>query len=93
MIAVQTEIDFTKVVHTRENNRQSEVTLNEEYARLNNNCKIIYDALKRGERLTGRIIQRRFDMSEYRRRIKDLKDAGIPIQEKKLKGGSKEWFL
>jgi hypothetical protein len=93
MTPIQTEIDFTAVVHTKENNSKSEATLHEQYERLNNNCKILYDALKRGEKLTGRIIQRRFDMSEYRRRIKDLKDAGIPIQENKLKGGCKEWFI
>lgn len=89
----QPEFDFTVIVHTKENNSHSEQILFDEYERLNNNCKIIYEALKRGEKLTGRVIQRRFDMSEYRRRIKDLKDAGIPIKEKILKGGCKEWFL
>jgi hypothetical protein len=57
------------------------------------NCKLIYDALKRGERLTGREIVTRFGMLEYRRRLKDLRDAGIEIQEKTLEGGAKQWWI
>jgi hypothetical protein len=81
----QIEIDWDNV--TREQ------ILFDQYERLNHNCKIIYDALKRGERLTGRDIVSRFGMLEYRRRLKDLKEAGVVIQETTLKGGAKQWYL
>jgi hypothetical protein len=32
-------------------------------------------------------------MSEYRRRIKTLRDSGIILKEKKLKNGCKAWYL
>jgi hypothetical protein len=89
----QIEIDWSQVTHTRENNSHSEQILFDQYERLNHNCKLIYDALKRGERLTGRDIMRRFDMCEYRKRISDLRDAGIEIKETTLKGGAKQWWI
>ena len=89
----QIEIDWSQVTHTKENNSHSEQILFDQYERLNHNCKLIYDALKRGERLTGREIVSRFGMLEYRRRLKDLKDAGIEIQEKILEGGAKQWWI
>jgi hypothetical protein len=89
----QLSIDWDNVTHQRENNSHSEQILFDQYERLNHNCKIIYDALKRGERLTGRDIVSRFGMLEYRRRLKDLKEAGLEIQETTLKGGAKQWYL
>jgi hypothetical protein len=89
----QLSIDWDNVTHVRENNSHSEQILFDQYERLNHNCKIIYDALKRGERLTGRDIVSRFGMLEYRRRIADLRDAGLEIQETTLKGGAKQWYL
>lgn len=89
----QTEIDWTKVSHTRENNSHSEAILFDQYDRLNHNCKLIYDALVKGERLTGRDIVTRFGMLEYRRRIMDLRAAGIEIKETLLSNGAKEWWI
>ena len=86
-------IDFDKAVHTRENNAFSESVLFDQYERLSNNCRVLYDALKRGERLSGVVIVTRYGMTEYRRRIKDLRDAGVPIKEHKLENGCKEWYL
>ena len=92
-MTIQTEIDWNQVTHTRENNNHSESILFDQYERLNHNCRIIYDALKRGERLTGRDIVTRFGMLEYRRRIGDLREAGVEIKETTLKGGSKQWWI
>ena len=89
----QPEIDFAQVVHTKENNAFSEAILFDQYERLSNNCKVIYNALKRGERLSGVVIVTRYGMTEYRRRIKDLRDAGVPIKEHKLENGCKDWYL
>ena len=52
----QTEIDWNQVTHTRENNKHSETILFDQYERLNHNCKVIYDALKRSERMVYRTI-------------------------------------
>lgn len=90
---VQQEIDWNQVTHTSENNSHSEQILFDQYERLNHNCRIIYDALKRGERLTGRDIVIRFGMLEYRRRIADIRAAGVEIKEEILKDGSKIWYL
>jgi hypothetical protein len=89
----QLSIDWDNITHQKENNSFSEQILFDQYERLNHNCKIIYDALKRGEKLTGRDIVSRFGMLEYRRRIADLRDAGLEIQETTLKGGAKQWYL
>lgn len=88
----QLTIDWNQVTHTRENNSHSEQILFDQYERLNGNNKLIYDALKR-ERLTGKDMMRKFDLCEYRRRIKDLRDAGVVIKEKTLKGGAKQWWI
>lgn len=87
------KIDLNNIVHTRENNIYSETILNNNYKRLNNNCRILLDALERGERLTGLSIVKKYGMLEYRRRIKDLKESGIYIKERNLWLGCKEWFL
>ncbi len=92
-IKSQTTLDFTQVVHIGENNNESQQILQSNYKRLNNNCKILFDALMRGERLTGKTIISKYNMFEYRRRIADLKAAGVQIKEKVLGNGTKEWFL
>ncbi len=51
----QAEIDFENIVHNRENNSHSEAILFDQYERLSNNCKILYEALQRGEKLTGKV--------------------------------------
>lgn len=89
----QAELDFTNLVHTKENNKSSEEILFDNYERLSNNCKILYSALLRGEKLTGQSIVFKYGMLEYRRRIKDLKAAGVEIKEAILFGGCKQWWI
>ena len=88
----QLSIDWNQVTHTRENNKHSETILFDQYERLNHNCKIVYEVLKRGYKLTGRDIVN-MGMLEYRKRISDLRDAGIKIQETVLSNGAKEWWI
>lgn len=90
---IQPELNFGQPLHTHENNKESQSTYEDNWERLNNNAKILYRALLRGERLSGRDIVSKYGMMEYRRRIKDLRDAGLPITDEKLKGGSKIWFI
>lgn len=87
---MQTQIDF---VHTQENNRHSQQILEDNLPRLNRNCKVILEALQRGERLTGAIVISKYGMLEYRRRFKDLRDFGIDVKSNVLPGGLKEWFI
>ena len=89
---MQIDFDFTTIVHAKENNSHSEKILDSQYERLSNNCKTLYEAFERGEYLSGTDIVKFYGMMEYRRRIKDLKDAGYPIGETILKNGSKIWF-
>lgn len=90
---MQQEINFNEIVLHNENNAHSEAILLEQAPRLSNNCKVLYEALLRGERLTGLLIMQRYNMIEYRRRMKDLKSAGVEIKENKLPNGCKEWYL
>ena len=89
----QIEIDWDNITHTKENCRHSEAILDAQYERLNNNCRIIYTALLRGERLTGMDIMQRYGMCEYRKRISDIRATGIDIKETTLKNGAKIWYL
>lgn len=93
MNAIQTEINWNEIVHGKENNSHSQQILEDQYERLNNNCRKLYDALKSGGKWTGKRIIKTLDMLEYRRRIKDLKDAGIKINEEIIEGGSKQWWI
>ena len=79
--------------HTRENNAHSEQILFDQYERLNRNCKKLYEALKSGGWWSGKRIIAELDMLEYRRRILDLKEAGIVINERSIGKGCKEWSL
>ena len=89
----QMQIDWNNVVHGRENNRHSQGILEDQYPRLNKNCRALYEALLSGGKWTGKRIIRELDMLEYRRRIADLKDAGIDIKENILANGAKEWWI
>lgn len=89
----QAEFNFTEIVHTKENNRFSEGILEAQYERLANNCRVLYDALLRNEKLTGLIVIQRYGMIEYRRRFADLRQAGMDIKENTLKGGVKCWYI
>lgn len=89
----QLQINWNEVALHRENNRFSEQILCDQATRLSNNCRKLYEALLRGERLTGAIIIAKYGMIEFRRRIKDLKEAGLDIKENLLPGGCKEWYL
>lgn len=87
----QIEMDFN--VLTPQNNRESESILLLCEKRLSKNCKTLYEALLRGEKLTGIDIIVKYKITEYRRRIKDLKDAGIEIKDCIGSNGCKTWWI
>ena len=77
----------------RENNKHSESIQRKQKERLANNCQILLDALLRGERLSGMDIILKYNMSEYRRRIKTIIDAGYPVKFEMNKSGCKTWYF
>ena len=89
----QLEIDWENVVQHSENNRHSEQILEQQYKRLNRNCRRLYEAMQNGEWWSGIRIVTELKMIEYRRRIADLKDNGFLFDEKILSDGSKKWRL
>ena len=68
---IQTVIDFT--VHTRENNKFSEQILFDQYEKLSNQCKIVYDLLKAGYRLTVKSAMVDHGIGDLRARVRDLR--------------------
>jgi hypothetical protein len=96
---MQTEIDFTL---RTENNLESQRILYENKDKINGQCRIVLEALKRGERLTVRDAMLRLGIGDLRRRIKDLIDYDKAkhfgqeiwnIKSSKLPGGFKEYFI
>lgn len=95
----QLQIDFTKPlpVHIRENNRESEDFLNENRKELSAKCEKVLALLKSGIRLTVKSALVNYGVSSLPRRILDLKEAGVSIEDEwvKIEGKErfKEWFI
>lgn len=95
----QLQMDFTKPfpVHVRENNRASEDFLNENRKDLSAKCELVLSLLKSGIRLTVKSALVTYGVSSLPRRILDLKEQGITIEDQwvKINGQErfKEWFI
>ncbi len=88
----QIELNFSGISMHPENSQENEDILMQQLSRSDSNCRKIYIALKSGAMLTGAAMNQ-MGMLEYRRRIKDLMDAGLKIKHKTLKGGFRAWYL
>jgi hypothetical protein len=89
----QIAIDFTQLHHT-ENKICNQEHFERNKERFSNQCKIVYEALLRGERLTTTQALLKYRIGDLRRRIKDLKDIwDVPVQDKVVEGKFKEYFL
>lgn len=66
--------DFTREVSHKENNKESQEHYSENKKHFSNQCKRVYEALLRGERLTTVSALLKYQIGDLRRRIKDLKD-------------------
>lgn len=91
MIA-QSTLDFNNIVHIRENNAHSEAILDANYDKLNKQCQLVYFLLKQ-TRLTVREAMVSYNIGDLRRRVCDLRQAGIEVKDNILPGGSKEFFI
>ena len=89
----QPEIDFSQLQHI-ENKVSNQEHFEANKDKFSNQCKIVYEALLRGEKLTTTSALINYRIGDLRRRIKDLKDTwNVPIKDKFVEGKFKEYFL
>lgn len=92
-------VDFTKVVHVRENSTENEKHLNANRFHFTGQCAVVLSLLQQGHVLTVASMMKQWNISDPRRRIKDLKDAKVDIAEDWVmdKDGKKtrfkKWFI
>lgn len=87
------EIDFSELNHV-ENKISNQEHFERNKEKFSNQCKIVYEALLRGERLTTTKALLNYGIGDLRRRIKDLKDIwNVPVQDEYVEGKFKEYFL
>lgn len=89
----QHEIDFS-VLHHVENKISNQEHFERNKEKFSNQCRIVYEALLRGERLTTTQALIQYSIGDLRRRIKDLKDIwNVPVQDVYVEGKYKEYFI
>lgn len=89
----QPKIDFDSLSHI-ENKISNQEHFEANKDKFSNQCKIVYEALLRGERLTTTKALIHYRIGDLRRRIKDLKDMwDVPIESQMVEGHYKEYFL
>lgn len=86
-------IEFEGISLHKENNKQSEEILTDNHKRLSNQCRVVYDALKAGVKLTVKDAMIDYNIGDLRRRVCDLRQHGVDIKDNILKGGVKEFYL
>jgi hypothetical protein len=86
-------LDFENLSH-HENNIGSQEHFEANKSKFSRQCKIVYEALLRGEKLTTTQALLEYRIGDLRRRIKDLKDFwNVPIESRTVSGNFKEYFL
>ena len=86
---MQTAINF----HV-ENNSESQSIFNANTEHFSNQCRVVYEALKRGEKLTTSDALIKYGIGDLRRRVKDLRDNyGIPVKSELLDSRFKKYYL
>lgn len=88
---IQASLDFT--TRLDQNNRQSEHIVLDNYDKLNNQCKTVYDLLKAGNRLTVLGVAVSHGIGDLRARIHTLRREGIDVKDEIKPGGFKEYYL
>lgn len=87
------EIDFSELNHV-ENKISNQEHFERNKEKFSNQCKIVYEALLRGERLTTTKALLNYGIGDLRRRCKDLRDMwNVPIESNYVDGRYKEYFL
>ena len=82
----QIAIDFMQLHHT-ENKICNQEHFERNKEKFSKQCKIVYEALLRGERLTTTKALLNYGIGDLRRRIKELKDIwNVPVQDEYVDG-------
>ena len=90
----QTQIDFTAPLIHVENKISNQEHFERNKDKFSKQCKLVYEALLRGEKLTTTQALINYGIGDLRRRIKDLKDMwNVPVQDHYVVGHFKEYFL
>lgn len=90
----QGQIDFSNVIHSNENNSESEQILEANRERIAGQCKRVLELLQAGHRLTvyGAMVDH--GISSLPRRVLDLKrKLGIEIKTEVIENRYKVYFL
>ena len=94
MTTPQLQIDFTQPLVHHENNVESQLHFEANKDKFSNQCKIVFEALMRGERLTTATALIKYGIGDLRRRCKDLRDMwSVPVQSEYIDGRYKEYFI
>lgn len=87
----QSEFDFNVLIN--QNNQESENILLANEKHLAGQCKTLFEALKRGERLTTADGLLKYHIGDLRSTVRHLRNAGIEVKDRLLNGRFKEYFL
>lgn len=89
----QQELNFTDLFHF-ENKISNQEHFERNKERFSKQCRIVYEALLKGERLTTTKALIDYKIGDLRRRIKDLKDIwNVPVLSEYKEGKYKEYYL
>jgi len=75
------------------NNIESDIYHAVNIDKFNRQCRIVFEQLMTGRSLTVETAMLNLRIMDLRRRVKTLRDNGIPVLDRRLKGGCKEYFL
>ena len=81
MSSTQGVIDWTTVVHVRENNPVSEAHLDANRFKFTGQCAVVFSLLQKGKHLTCKSAMNDHGIGHLPRRIADLKAAGANVQD------------
>lgn len=94
MPSTQLQIDFNKPLIHFENKTENQLIFEANKEHFSNQCRIVFEALLRGERLTTAKALLKYGIGDLRRRCKDLRDIwNIPVQSEYVEGRYKEYYL
>lgn len=100
---MENNVDYTDVLHKKENNPESETHLKENKFHFTGQCAVVLSLLMKGVVLTSRSAMLQHNIADVHRRIGELKvalqssNSKIKIEDRWVKSekgrGHKEWFI
>jgi len=77
----------------RHNNAESQADFDINMDHFNRQCKIVLEQLLTGRGMNVKDAMINLNIMHLPRRIKTLRDSGIPVLDRPLGGGRKEYFI